>query len=87
MGFDLEPKSTQKVKGIKEEWSPYDPLETLCPERLESVHPRFVISWRNKWMVQEANVVVTYTPTSGVERHSSQSWQKGRKSESSTSHR
>lgn len=44
----------------KEEWSAYEPMETLYPEGLEAVHPRFAISWRNKWMVQEADVVVTY---------------------------
>ena len=44
----------------KQEYSSYDPMETLYPEGLESVHPRFAISWRNKWMVHEADVVVTY---------------------------
>lgn len=44
----------------KEEWSAYEPMETLYPEGLESVHPRYAISWRNKWMVQESDVVVCY---------------------------
>lgn len=48
------------MPGRKEEWSPNDPMETLLPEGLESVHPRYAISWRNKWMIQEAEVVVTY---------------------------
>ena len=48
------------MPGAKQEYSSYDPMETLCPEGLESVHPRFAISWRNKWMIQEADVVVTY---------------------------
>ena len=48
------------MPGAKQEYSSYDPMETLYPEGLESVHPRFAISWRNKWMIQEADVVVTY---------------------------
>ena len=48
------------MPGAKEDWSAYDPMETLYPEGLEAVHPRFAISWRNKWMVQESDVVVTY---------------------------
>ena len=37
-----------------------DPMETIYPEGLECVHPRYAISWRNKWMIQESDVVVTY---------------------------
>ena len=44
----------------KKEWSSYEQMETLFPEGLESVHPRYAIAWRNKWMVQESDVVVTY---------------------------
>ena len=48
------------MPGAKEEWSAYEPMETLYPEGLEAVHPRYAISWRNKWMIQESDVVVTY---------------------------
>ncbi|MGN0341686.1 MAG: SLOG family protein [Roseburia sp.] len=48
------------MPGAKEEWSTYEPLETIYPEGLESVHPRYAISWRNKWMIRESDVVVTY---------------------------
>ena len=48
------------MPGNKEEWLAYEPMETLYPEGLESVHPRYAISWRNKWMVQESDVVVAY---------------------------
>ena len=44
----------------KEDWSAYEPMETLYPEGLEAVYPRYTISWRNKWMIQESDVVVTY---------------------------
>lgn len=48
------------MPGAKDEWSAYEPMETFYPEGLESVPPRFAISWRNKWMVRESDVVVTY---------------------------
>lgn len=33
---------------------------TIYPEGLETVPKRFAISWRNKWMIQQSDVVVTY---------------------------
>ena len=48
------------MPGVKDEWNIYDSMETLYPEGLECVHPRYAISWRNKWMIRESNVVVTY---------------------------
>lgn len=48
------------MPGAKEEWPAYAPMETLYPEGLEAVHPRFAISWRNNWMIRESDVVVTY---------------------------
>ena len=48
------------MPGAKEVWSAYEPMETLYPEGLEAVHPRYAISLRNKWMIQESDVVVTY---------------------------
>ena len=39
----------------------YDNLtNTIYPEGLEIVPKRFAISWRNKWMIQQSDVVVTY---------------------------
>ena len=37
-----------------------DYTETIYPEGLESVPPRFAISKRNQWMVEKADIVVTY---------------------------
>ena len=36
------------------------PLETLLPEGIEAVPRRFAISWRNRWMLRQADYVVTY---------------------------
>ena len=44
----------------KEDQAGIDPMETLYPEGLECVHPKYAISWRNKWMLNEADIVVTY---------------------------
>ncbi len=39
----------------------YDNLtNTIYPEGLETVPKRFAISYRNKWMIQQAAIVVTY---------------------------
>ena len=35
-------------------------LDTLFPESLETVPPRFAIDRRNLWMIENADVVVTY---------------------------
>lgn len=35
-------------------------LATLLPEGIEKVPKRFAISWRNRWMLDHADYVVTY---------------------------
>ena len=35
--------------------------DTMLPEGIESVHPRYAISWRNNWMLKQSDYVVTYT--------------------------
>lgn len=37
-----------------------DMSDTIYPEGLETVPKRFAISWRNKWMIKQADVVITY---------------------------
>ena len=37
-----------------------DCADTLLPEGIEHVHPRFAISWRNKWMIRQSDYIVTY---------------------------
>ena len=37
-----------------------DYSDTMLPEGIETVHPRFAISWRNKWMIKQSDYVVTY---------------------------
>ena len=33
---------------------------TMLPEGIESIHPRYAISWRNNWMLKQSDYVVTY---------------------------
>ena len=35
-------------------------LDSMLPEGIESVHPRYAISWRNNWMLLQSDYVVTY---------------------------
>ena len=46
------------VKGS--EADPEDYSDTMLPEGIEEVHPRFAISWRNKWMLRQSDYVVTH---------------------------
>lgn len=34
--------------------------DTMLPEGIEAVHPRYAIEWRNRWMLQRADFVVIY---------------------------
>ena len=44
----------------KKEYDFADYSDTMLPEGVETVHPRFAISWRNKWMLKQSQYVVTY---------------------------
>ena len=38
--------------------------ETMLPEGIECVHPRYAISWRNRWMVDQSDLVICYVARS-----------------------
>lgn len=46
------------VPGKQNEYD--DNSDTMLPEGIESVHPRYAISWRNDWMLKQSDYVVTY---------------------------
>lgn len=49
------------IPGIKPEFDiGYEKLESLYPDGLEKVPKRFAIDWRNKWMVQQSDYVISY---------------------------
>ena len=40
--------------------SGYADGETMLPEGIECVHPRYAISWRNRWLVEQSDFVLCY---------------------------
>ena len=43
-----------------DEFDTRDYSDTMLPEGIETVHPRFAISCRNKWMIRQSDYVVAY---------------------------
>ena len=37
-----------------------DYSDTMLLEGVEAVHPKYAITWRNRWMLQQADYVITY---------------------------
>lgn len=48
------------MPGQKEDWEPYPPERTYYPEGLELVHPKYAITRRNRWMVEQCDTVLCY---------------------------
>ncbi len=46
------------VPGEQSEYDDYS--DTMLPEGIESVYPRYAISWRNNWMLKQSEYVITY---------------------------
>ena len=46
------------IPGKQNEYDNYS--DTMLPEGIESVHPRYAISWRNNWMLRQSDYVITY---------------------------
>ena len=60
--------------------SPDDYSDTVFPECLAGVHPKYAISKRNMWMIEKADFVITYVhnTTGGASRFKSISEKKGK---------
>ena len=50
----------ERLSPKRDEFDTRDYSDTMLPEGIEAVHPRFAISWRNKWMIKQSYYVVTY---------------------------
>ena len=50
----------ERMPPKRDEFNTRDYSDTMLPEGIEKVHPRFAISWRNKWMIKQSDYVVTY---------------------------
>lgn len=55
--------------------------DTLLPDGIEKVPKRFAIPWRNKWMIEHADCVVTYVtrPCGGASRFADYARKNGKK--------
>ncbi len=69
------------MPGSKAECELYDPMETFFPEGLEFAHPRYAISKRNEYLIQEADIVVTYVTRSwgGAAKFAERAVKKGKR--------
>ena len=54
----------ERMPPKQDEFYTRDYSDTMLPEGIETVPPRFAISWRNKWMIKQSDYVVTYTTRS-----------------------
>ena len=56
------------------------PSETMLPEGIETIHPKYAISWRNDWMLRHSNFVVAYVAHSwgGASRFARKAEQTGK---------
>lgn len=50
----------ERMPQKRDEMDLYDYSDTMLPEGIETVHPRFAISWRNRWMLGQSDYVITY---------------------------
>ena len=50
----------ERLPPTRDEFDTRDYSDTMLPEGIEAVHPRFAISWRNNWMLKQSDYVVTY---------------------------
>ena len=53
------------IPGKKREGEPPEILETIVPEGVEIVNPRFAIPFRNCWMVNRSDFVIAYPSNFG----------------------
>ncbi len=63
---ELKPMYPQMEYAVVLAYLPEKPREyedysdTMLPEGIEAVHPKFAISWRNNWMLKQSSYVVSY---------------------------
>ena len=70
----------EHMPGRRELWERLDYTETLLPEGIESVYPRYAIAWRNDWMLRRADYVVTYIthPWGGAAQYAEKARRQGK---------
>ena len=54
------------MPSVKEQNNYYDHSDSILPDSIENVPKRYAISYRNKWMIENSDCVITYvTKSSG----------------------
>lgn len=48
------------IPGKKYDPEDNSPSDTILPDGIEKIIPKFAISYRNKWMIEQSDFVVTY---------------------------
>lgn len=46
------------MPGQQDEYEDYS--DTMLPEGIEEVHPRYALDWRNRWLLRESQYIVCY---------------------------
>ena len=46
------------MPGQQNEYEDYS--DTMLPEGIEEVHPRYALDWRNRWMLRQSQYVICY---------------------------
>lgn len=66
------------IPGKQNEYDNYS--DTMLPEGIESVHPRYAISWRNNWILCQSDYVVTYIthPWGGAAQYAAKAARQGK---------
>ena len=59
--YDIDyKKDLATVPGKKGEWDKTDYSLAVVPEGIEKAYPKYRISFRNKWMINNSDYVITY---------------------------
>ena len=44
----------------KDRLNDQDYSDSILPDGIEEVHPRYAIAWRNRWMLKQSEHVISY---------------------------
>ena len=67
------------MPGEKTEYDDFS--DTMLPEGIEEVHPKYAISWRNDWLLRESSFVIAYIHHNwgGAARYAQKAYRQGKK--------
>ena len=70
----------ERMPQKRDDFDTHNFSDTLLPEGIETVHPRYAIDRRNRWMLQQSEYVVTYIrhPWGGAAKFASEAKRLGK---------